>query len=154
AYEIVRWFLADPTSKPVDPCLDDWTAPIFVVPASALDVHMVPLHDSRLGIDALVREGWTRTENGDYSAFGSNQSIIMYHRLRRDGREGYLQYLKNTHKLDHVPAESDTLQINGKTWELYEFQLKDKYLQAAVTEANNKAYVIALFTPTEEDARI
>jgi pimeloyl-ACP methyl ester carboxylesterase len=142
-------FLDDPSISPDASCVDD-LQPFFLGDLTRTGVELVPFTSDDGGFSGLRPADWQEEEPGVYNY----PSIRLVHRKRDDGLTAYLQFLQESNHLPELPQVVDTLDVNGKTWNLYHYQAFDLRLADLAIyepEAGGTIYVVLVSSYNEGD---
>lgn len=144
-------FLNDPASAPDDACVADMEDWRFVVPSALAVVEWVPFTNETMAIQGQEPDGWTESPIGAYSrgASGTDVAILLMQSMAGTALD-LLDLLTEQLGLATVPEPVNQREANGLTWNLYATEVQGLDIDFALSEGDERGYIVLLQSSAKE----
>lgn len=125
------------------------------VAAQDTEIPLEPLNDANFGISSVVPTGWTSLGNGLLQRGATPEDVTLFGMQSAPFKvEALMEAVLPQLGLSEVPESVGTLESETLTWTLYKVDVPvgetTVAVDLAVTEADNKSYLVILQTTPEE----
>ena len=131
-------------------------SPPLFAPVDVTSINIQPYRDEDLGFSAIVPEDWTRVDAGVFSPYPDLRVPTLAYRFPQSINQYVSDIIINGfYQYSALPDPVDTLDINGRTWQVYQIErtVPGTYALFAFYDNPDTPYVIGIvaFTPEGRD---
>lgn len=146
---IATQFINDPSAEPDAACIEALPEIEFFVPG--IEIDLVPFESETFGISGLIPEGWNELAPGTFAESATSTVVILQQALP-GGADAVTGLLTQQLGLDEFPEPTETIELPGLVWNLYEVTVQGQPADLAVTEADGTGYLVLLIsTPNQRE---